>query len=73
MAGPDKYLLVLDAADHATLAGDADRGADEHHRRCLRAASTAFWRGHLCGDAAARRWLDESFAATLAPGDRFAR
>ena len=37
----------------------------------LLAASGAFWRAHLAGDADARHWLNTTFPGQLRPEDRF--
>lgn len=68
MPGPHQSLLVLDGADHRGLAGQGHGSATQ--RRCLQAASTAFWLGHLAGDADAANWLNEGLPKGLAAGDR---
>lgn len=68
MPGPHQSLLVLDGADHRGLAGQGHGSAIQ--RRCLQAASTAFWLGHLAGDADAANWLNEGLPKGLAAGDR---
>jgi len=58
----DKYLLNLDGADHRFFGGNR-RGSspgdarDEARARIVKAASTAFWRAYLEGDAEALAWL----------------
>lgn len=68
MPGPNQSLLVLDGADHRSLAGQGHGSAMQ--RRCLQAASTAFWLGHLAGNADAANWLNEGLPQRLAAGDR---
>ncbi|MBK9446262.1 MAG: hypothetical protein IPO00_09290 [Betaproteobacteria bacterium] len=68
MPGPHQSLLVLDGADHRSLAGQGHGSAIQ--RRCLQAASTAFWLGYLAGDADAANWLIEGLPKGLAVGDR---
>lgn len=68
MPGPNQRLLVLDNADHRSLAGQGHGSAIQ--RRCLQAASTAFWLGHLAGEADAANWLNEGLPQRLAAGDR---
>lgn len=71
----DKYLLVLEGANHMMFnAQDGLRGpastATPHIRDTVIAATTLFWRVELRGDAAARAELAR-FGASLPPGDRF--
>ena len=58
----DKYVLVLDKAEHSAftdraLPGDTERRNPNHHRAIL-ALSTAFWDSFLRGDEAAKAWLN---------------
>lgn len=77
MPGPDKFLLVLDRADHFSFAGQTDLAAlrwREHDaaHAIVRAATLAFWDAYLGGDREALAWLrDGGFASHLVPGDRF--
>jgi predicted dienelactone hydrolase len=70
MPGPDKYLLVLDGADHGTFSGQpelrqvrrarpgaATAEADAAAYRAIRAASLMFWNAYLKDDDSARGWL----------------
>ncbi|RJG57858.1 dienelactone hydrolase [Sphingobium terrigena] len=71
----DKYLLVLEGANHMMFnAQDGLRGptstATPHIRDTVIAATTLFWRATLPGDVEAKRRLD-AFARTLPLGDRF--
>jgi predicted dienelactone hydrolase len=72
----DRYLLVLDGAEHSAfteraLPGDARPRNPDHHRAIL-ALSTAFWDAHLRGDRAARAWLHgEGARAVLGADDRW--
>jgi len=73
-----KYLLVMSGANHAAFSGGggfARAPADPHVDSTVTAATLAFWRWTLMGDAAARRLLDDpdGLAASLAPGDRLVR
>lgn len=85
MPGPDKYLLVLDGADHATFGGQpelrqarrtrqggSDAGAAAAADDAIRAASLMFWNAHLLGDVGARDWLaGGAFEQRLRPSDRW--
>jgi len=78
MPGPDKYLLILDHADHMVFNGHLRRAGDAPHdaaiHRMVRAASLAFWDAHLRGDAKAKKWLEgEGFAAMLRGSGTFDR
>lgn len=57
----DKYLLVLDGADHMIFnGGERRRGEgrrDAEHQRLVRATTLAYWRATLLDDADARAWL----------------
>jgi len=77
MRGPDKYLLVLDNADHFSFAGQTDlvalrwRAPDAAHA-VVKAATLAFWDAYLRNDTEAQAWLrDGGLVRQLAPGDRF--
>ena len=64
-----KYELVLHNAEHSAfserpLPGDKEKRNPNHHRAIL-ALSTAFWDAWLCGDAAAREWLDGDGPASI--------
>ena len=56
------YELVLEGAEHSAFTDrglPVDRGPrDPSHHRAILAVTTAFWDAFLCGDAAAREWLD---------------
>ena len=76
----DKALLVFAGGTHLDFAGQASQaeGTDFHIRReapvfrdNLLAASSAFWRAHLAGNADARHWLSTTFPGQLRPEDRF--
>jgi predicted dienelactone hydrolase len=84
MPGPDKYLLVLDGADHMTFGGQKElgrmrmnmqRGArtradDDTFYPAILSASLAFWNASLKDDRDAKRYLASgAFERTLAPGD----
>jgi len=86
MPGPDKYLLVLDGADHATFGGQAATrqlrrartgsparaGADDAAYTSIKAASLMFWNAHLKGDDRARDWLaGGGLDRHLGPADRW--
>jgi predicted dienelactone hydrolase len=77
MTPGNKYLLVLDGADHAAFSGQ-DRirlqgGAPSQPvRDVVIRASLMFWRATLNNDPAAKQALD-SLAATLPSKDRFER
>jgi predicted dienelactone hydrolase len=62
MPGPDKYLLVLNGADHMVFNGDPDarRWSDANrnvHAPLIERATATFWRAYLRDDARARREL----------------
>lgn len=62
MPAGDKYLLVLQGADHMLFNGQAGfRGGLSRSEVAMydhvRAFTLAFWRAHLQGDAIARQWL----------------
>jgi predicted dienelactone hydrolase len=60
----DKYLLVLEGANH--LVFDGGRLARESDiTRCVRAATLAFWKAYLEDDEAARRFLREGMPRAL--------
>jgi predicted dienelactone hydrolase len=75
MPAGDKYLLVLDGANHMEFNGqDMLRNGmrpDPHVRAVTIAVTTAFWRTTLLGDAAAQRWLvaPDGLRAMLKPTD----
>ena len=82
MPGPDKYLLVLDGADHATFGGQSELRALRRSRpgngdsdaadASIRAVSLMFWNAHLSGDDRAREWLTGgAFVRRLGPSDRW--
>lgn len=60
MPAPNKYLLVIDGADHMALGGQEKRVKDESTRtlKAGKAATLAFWNAFLKDDAEARRFLD---------------
>jgi predicted dienelactone hydrolase len=70
-----KYLLVFEGANHMQFNGqDVLRNGmqpDPHVRAVTIAATTAFWRVHLLGDAQAQAWLakPDGLKAMLAKGD----
>lgn len=71
MPAPDKYLLVLDGADHMVFNGepDARRWSEANrtvHAPLVETVSLAFWRAHLLGDAPALAWLRGPEPARLA-------
>jgi len=67
IAAAHRGLLVLAGARHGDLAGDT-----RHPRLTpiLQAASTAFLRRHLTGDANAAAWLQQALPAMLDGNDR---
>jgi dienelactone hydrolase len=75
---PHRYAVMLDLADHhtyhggRTMVGKATNGEllCQQWTRCL---ALAFWDAWLCGDPAARRWLDEDLAGLIAGDGRFWR
>jgi predicted dienelactone hydrolase len=82
MPGPDKYLLVLDGADHATFGGQSElralrrsrpgNGDSDAANASIRAVSLMFWNAHLSGDDRAREWLTSgAFMQRLGPSDRW--
>jgi len=74
---PDKYLLVLDGADHMVFNGGAhqppfgglSRAEILRIDTAVKAATLVFWNAYLRDDAAAKAWLHDGVSATLAPGD----
>jgi hypothetical protein len=58
-----RFLLWFGGADHFAFDGSVARAPaagvadDAHVRRATRAATLAFWRATLLGDAAALQWL----------------
>jgi predicted dienelactone hydrolase len=77
MTPPDKYLLVLDGADHMFFNGQPElprrRAAGSSAQLELaQAATTAFWDAYLRNDPAAQRWLaDGGFAQRLGGAGEF--
>lgn len=84
MPAGNKYLLVLDGADHMVLGGRRGRAdfeggprpglpADRQIRiqEIVKQASLAFWKASLLGDKQAESWLGgEGLKGLLLPGDR---
>ena len=73
----NKYLLVMDGADHAAFSGQDNirlqRGPPSPHvRETVIQASLLFWKATLNNDRAAKQALD-SFGASLPSKDRFER
>lgn len=82
-AAGNKFLLVIDQADHmffngtrglrdigATGREGIDFGAIEQRGyRVIKAVSTAYWLAYLQNDAEAMRWLKDGGAAALAASD----
>jgi predicted dienelactone hydrolase len=59
---PHQYLVIFEGGDHMVFAGvrRPGRGSGKHDAAFhdhIRAATTAFWKAHLEGDAAARDWF----------------
>lgn len=84
MPGPDKYLLVLDGADHMAFGGQPEMRQSRRARPggvgagsaaaddTIRAVSLMFWNAHLKGDDRAREWLaGGAFERRLGPSDRW--
>lgn len=76
MPAGGKYLVVFAGGDHMVFGGHALRGKrserrDREIQRHVKSATLAFWQAHLRNDADARRWLENDFAATLAPDDLY--
>lgn len=78
----DKFLLVLEGADHSVfngqkgMRGKRDAARDDEIRDDVRAATLAFWNAYLKADARALDWLradrkQDSLVAMLASKDRF--
>lgn len=72
-SGGKAFELVLDGGQHHAFTDSAARAGKEsrnsaHHRTIL-ATSTAFWDAFLCGDKAARCWLERDVRSALSPGD----
>ena len=63
-----QYLLVLDGAEHRVFSGRAnpykEDVQDDEFLRVTRAASLAFWRAHLMGDADAQAYLESDALAS---------
>ena len=72
MPPPDKYLLVLDGADHMAFNGGAGHAATRT-ANVVRAVTLAFWDATLRQDPTARAWLAGGASAVLAAGDHFER
>jgi predicted dienelactone hydrolase len=75
MAPGDKFLLVMDGANHRMFSGQdniplVDSAPTLHVREVVARATTLFWRAVLRGDHAARRQLAD-VGASLLSGDRF--
>ncbi len=72
MPAGQKYLLVLDGADHMAFVGNAARAAaNPHVAEVTIAATKAFWGATLQGKAADAALLSSGLDKLLAPGDRF--
>jgi predicted dienelactone hydrolase len=77
MPPPDKYLLVLDGADHMVFNDGAKQPAFggltpaqiERIDRVVKATTLAYWNAYLRDDASARRWLVQDARTILAPND----
>ncbi len=65
MPAPDKYLLVIDGAEHSQFGGRSNQANDTTALSVL-AFSTAFWRAYLHGDSQAQHWLREDARRWLA-------
>ncbi len=76
MPAGDKYLLVLEGANHAAFGGQnfGSHGTapDSHVQPIVVRTTTLFWRWTLMGDAIAKAELDAT-PSTLGPGDSFER
>jgi predicted dienelactone hydrolase len=77
MPAGNKYLLVMDGADHAAFSGQDNirlqHGPPSPHvRQTVIQASLLFWKATLNNDRSAKQALD-SFGATLPSNDRFER
>jgi hypothetical protein len=84
-AAGNKFLLVVDQADHMFFNGTRglrdvgaigrdgiDFGAVEQRGyRLVKAVSTAYWQAYLQDDAVAMRWLKDGGAAVLASSDGY--
>ncbi|MBS0321635.1 MAG: hypothetical protein JSR18_13910 [Proteobacteria bacterium] len=69
---PDKYLLVLDGAQHLNFNGGALQNRDaagRHYTAAVDAISLAYWNAVLEGDSQARAWLAQDARSVLAPAD----
>ena len=73
---PDKYLLVLDGADHLTFnGGPGQRRSASHdaetarYHRVLKATTLAFWNAYLRGSAEDRAWLAGGARDAVGPRD----
>ncbi len=69
---PDKFLLVLDGAEHLNFNGGALQNRDaagQHYTHAVDAISLAYWNAMLRGDTAARDWLAADARSVLAPAD----
>jgi predicted dienelactone hydrolase len=74
---PDKFLLILDGADHMVFNGGAHQPPFGGLTRAeilridnvVRSTTIAFWNAYLRDDAAAKAWLREGVRAVLDPHD----
>lgn len=78
MPGPDKYLMVLDQADHMVFNGQLPRlggsPQDETIHRMVKMASLAFWDAELRCNPDAKAWLaGTGFADALRGAGTFER
>lgn len=83
MPAGDKYLLVLDDADHMVFGGlntprrKAGSERDAEIQADVKAVTLAFWNAYLKADGSAKAWLaagkgeKSSIASILAANDRF--
>jgi hypothetical protein len=74
LSPPDKYLLVLDGAEHMNFGGGEHQNLSReghHYTAAVDAISLAYWDAMLCGDAAARSWLADDARTVLAANDVF--
>ena len=77
MTPGDKYLLVLEGADHAIFNGHRLRRkaapGDDHVRTTTALITTKFWQAYLLHDSGAASWLKsrQGAASALLPADRF--
>ncbi len=74
MSPPDKYMVVLEGAQHMNFGGGARANASgkgPHYTAAVDAISLAYWNAMLRGDAAARAWLANGTRSVLDAGDVF--